>query len=36
MIASLLKSLEKPYIQDSVILNSLVDTRNEIEEFLRR
>ena len=36
MIASVLKSLEKPYIQDSVILNSLVDTRNEIEEFLRR
>ena len=35
MIASVLKSLEKPYIQDSVILNSLVDTRNEIEEFLR-
>ena len=34
MIASVLKSLEKPYIQDSVILNSLVDTRNEIEEFL--
>ena len=36
MIASVLKSLEKTYIQDSVILNSLVDTRNEIEEFLRR
>ena len=38
MIASVLKILEKPYIQDSVILNSLVDTRkiNEIEEFLRR
>ena len=36
MIASVLKSLEKPYIQGSLILNSLVDTRNEIEEFLRR
>ena len=36
MIASVLKSLAKPYIQDSVILNSLVDTRNKIEEFLRR
>ena len=36
MIASVLKSLEKPYIQGLVILNSLVDTRNEIEEFLRR
>ena len=36
MIASVLKSLEKPYIQSSVILNSLVDTRSEIEEFLRR
>ena len=36
MIASVLKSLEKPFIQGSVILNSLVDTRSEIEEFLRR
>ena len=36
MIASVPKSLEKPYIQGSVILNSWVDTRNEIEEFLRR
>ena len=36
MIASVLKSLEKPFIQGSVILNWLVDTRNEIEEFLRR
>ena len=36
MIASVLKSLEKPYIQGSVILNSLVDTLSEIEEFLRR
>ena len=35
MIASVLKSSEKPYIQGSVILNSLVDTRSEIEEFLR-
>ena len=36
MIASVLKSLEKPFIQGSVILNWLVDTRSEIEEFLRR
>ena len=36
MIASVLKSLEKPFIQGSVILNWLVDTRSEIKEFLRR
>ena len=36
MIASMLKSLEKVYIQGSVILNSLVDTRSEIQEFLCR
>ena len=28
MIASVLKSLEKPYIQGSVILNSLVNTQS--------
>ena len=34
MIASVVKSLEKPFIQGSVILNWLVDTRSEIEELL--
>ena len=34
MIASVLKRLQKLYIQGSVILNSLVDTRDEIQEFL--